>query len=375
MAGLSVQGRFFLSGRRVLISQKKQLPMKIMDLFLTVAVLLLFSACEKKDFSLSSDKKEEVTIVYGLLNPDANLQYIKIYKGFLTDGNVYDAVKDARYYAYADSIEVYVEEYNGQKLVRILAFDTTTRVLKDSGLFAYPGQILYTAQFKINKNYRYVLNVKNKFSQKVITAETDIVGDVYVTYPPLNMSKEISFPESDLRIKYKNREGVYPSCYEAYYYFYYSEVMADSSTIQREPVIWYVGKDFSATPRMNIPYNGETFYRKIAEKISLTDSRNVLSRHTDSIVLYLYKGGNDLYKYISSNTVGTGLNQEKKLYTNLHSYTTAADRADDKEDKLCAGIFSSRGIMRVTFRDLAIVSRDSLFQGRHTGHLKFTDVY
>lgn len=349
--------------------------MKILNVFFTAVMLCLLLACEKKDFSVNSDKKEEVTIVYGLLNPDVRQQYIKIYKGFLTEGNVYEAVKDPSNYSYADSIDVAIEEYNGQKLLRCIAFDTTTSLPKDSGLFAYPGQIVYTAQIKLNKNYRYVLNIKNRYSQKIITAETDIVGDVFVTYPPLNMSKEISFPENDLRLKYKQREGVNPSCYEAYYFYYYTEVMADGSSIQQEPVVWYIGKDFSATPRMTIPYKGETFYQKIAEKIALTDSKDVKSRHTDSIVLYLYKGGENLYKYISASTVGTGLNQERLRYTNIHSYATPADRAANREDHLATGIFSSKGIMRVTFRDLAIVSRDSLFKGRFTGHLKFTDVY
>lgn len=349
--------------------------MKYLHLYLMGAMLVLFSSCEKKDFNVNTDKKEEVTVVYGLLNPDVRQQYIKIYKGFLTEGNVYDAVKDPGYYSYADSIDVYVEEYNGQKLIRSIAFDTTTSVPKDSGLFAYPGQILYTAQIKLNKNYRYVLNVKNRYSQKIITAETDIVGDVFVTYPPLNASKEISFPETDLHVKYKNRDGNHPACYEAYYLYYYTEVMKDGSSVQQPPIIWYVGKDFYSNPKMSIPYKGEIFYRKIAEKINLTDSRNVKSRHTDSIVLYLYKGGDDLYKYISASTVGTGLNQERMRYTNIHSYATAADRAENREDKLSMGIFSSKGIMRVTFRDLAIVSRDSLFQGRFTKRLKFTDVY
>lgn len=349
--------------------------MKIPHLFLTSILLFLFSACEKKDFSVNSDKTEEVTIVYGLLNPNVEHQYIKVYKGFLTEGNIYEEIKDGRNYSYADSIKVFVEEYNGRKLIRSIAFDTTTSVPKDSGMFAYPGQILYTAKVKLNKDYRYVLNIRNKYSQKIITAETGIVGDVYVTYPPINASKEISFPDNDLRIKYKFKEGTAPACYEAYYYYYYTEVMADGSSIQREPIVWYLGKDYSESPRMNIPYKGENFYRKIAERVSLTDSKEVKSRHTDSIVLYLYKGGSDLYKYISANTVGTGLNQERLHYTNIHSYATPSEHAEKREDHLSLGIFSSRGIMRVTFRDLAILSRDSLIQGRFTGHLKFTDVY
>ncbi len=49
--------------------------------------------------------------------------------------------------------------------------------------------------------------------------------------------------------------------------------------------------------------------------------------------------------------------------------------AAGRENRNGIGIFSSKGITRYVFRDLSIVSRDSLFYGRHTKHLKFTDIY
>ncbi|MBO7625477.1 MAG: DUF4249 family protein [Bacteroidales bacterium] len=342
-------------------------------LLYTTLFALLFTSCGKTDFSVNSPKREEVTIVYGLLDPDATVHYIKIYKGFLTEGSAYEAAKDPHYYSYLDSISVQMEEYKGEKLVRTIPFDTSTAIPKDSGLFAYPEQCLYRANAKLNTDYRYRLRIENRYTGKIVTAETELVGDIYITYPWLNSGKEITFPESDLQIKYKNRSGVSPACYEALFSYYYTEELADGSKRQGKPVDWYVGKDFNNQPRMSIPYHGESFYRKIAEGIK-TDPA-VRARHTNSIVLTLYNGGSDLLKYIQASSIGTGMNQEKIGYTNLHSYASEADWKAGMEDRNGIGIFSSKGVKKAVFRDLSIVSRDSLFYGRYTKHLKFTDVY
>ena len=336
-------------------------------------LLMSLPACEKKDFSVNSPKREEVTIVYGLLDPDAKEHYIKIYKGFLTEGNAYEAARNPRNYSYADSISVRIEEYDGEKLLRTIPFDTTTSIPKDSGLFAYPEQCLYKATAKLNPNHRYRLLIENRHTHKITIAETRLVGDIYITYPALNYSREVSFPENDLQIKYKNKSGVSPACYEAVFTYYYTEELESGGKRQGKPVVWYVGKDFNNQPKMSIPYFGETFFRRIADGIPRNDS--VKSRHTDSIVLTIYKGGADLLKYIQASSVGTGINQEKAGYTNLHSYASPENMASGIEDKNCIGIFSTKGTSRNVFRDLSITSRDSLFYGRYTKHLKFTDVY
>ena len=342
-------------------------------LLYTTAICILLTSCGKTDFSVNSPKREEVTIVYGLLDPDATVHYIKIYKGFLTEGNAYEAAKDPHYYSYLDSIEVRMEEYHGEKLVRTIPFDTSTAIPKDSGLFAYPEQCLYRANAKLNPDYRYRLHIENRYTGKIVTAETALVGDIYITYPLLNNSREITFPESYLQVKYKNKSGVSPACYEAIFSFYYTEELSDGTKRQGKPVVWYIGKDFNNQPRMAIPYQGETFYRKIAEGIKTDPAVRV--RHTDSIVLTLYKGGSDLLKYIQASSIGTGMNQEKIGYTNLHSYASTADLAAEKENRNGLGVFSSKGVKKAVFRDLSIVSRDSLFHGRYTKHLKFTDIY
>ena len=334
---------------------------------------LVFLSCEKKDFSVNSPKNEEVTVVYGLLDPDAGTHYIKIYKGFLTEGSAYDAAKDPSRYSYGDSIDVRIDEYNGSKLVRSIRFDTTTAIPKDSGLFSYPIQCLYCAKARLKPEYRYLLHIENRYSHKIIEAETQLVGDIYITYPVLNLAREISFPESDLRIKYKNKSGVPPACYEASITYHYTETLNNGNTRRGEPVVWYVGKDFYNTPRMSIPFQGETFFRKIAEGVK--DDPEVKSRHTDSIVLNLYKGADDLFKYIQASTIGTGINQEKIGYTNIRSYASPEAFAEGKSDDNGLGIFSSKGVTHAIFRDLSISSRDSLFYGRHTKHLKFTDIY
>ncbi len=339
-----------------------------------ILLLILFAACEAKEFSVNTENPKEITIVYGLLQPEETTHYLKIYKGFLTEGSVFDAAKDIHNYSYIDSIDVYLNEYKGKQLLRSILFDTTTCVPKDSGSFTYPLQILYTAQAKLDKDLHYEIVIRNRYSGKVVKAETEIVGDVLVT-KPMRYSKELNIGYNTQNIRFREAANTY--YYEASLTYYYTELLEDHSTRQGKPVLWKLGNcAFEPTAfykELNISYQGEVFYRKIAEAIA--DDPSVVSRHTDSIVLCIHTAGKDLYKYMLASSASTGLNQERLTYSNIRSYENEEAAAENKTDGNALGIFSTKGTNTVMFRDFGIVSRDSLLHGKHTKHLKFTDIY
>jgi hypothetical protein len=115
---------------------------------------------------------------------------------------------------------------------------------------------------------------------------------------------------------------------------------------------------------------GTGFFMKIAE--SIHDNANVVSRHTDSIVLEVHSAAKDWALYLKSNLPSTGVNQDKLRYSNMKAYNT-----ETGEEKYAMGIFSSRMVTAKKYNDLTVPggSRDSLFHGRFTGRLKFTDIY
>ena len=331
-------------------------------LFITMLGVICCSSCKKKDFSLNSSY-EDVTIIYALLNPDDSVHYMKIYKSFLTDSNVYDAAKDIRNYSYIDSIEVKLEEYNGTNLVQTYYFDTTTAIPKDSGVFAFPLQILYTSKIKLNRNYNYKVVVRNLYTQKITTATTKMVGDISIKYPIYypNKINNITFLPRQQQLEFTKGENI--SFCQASFYYYYTEVFKNGNRRQAAPVVFEAGESTTEI----ISYFGENLLRKIKENVKVNNE--VDHRYTDSVVLKIYTASNDLYLFLLAISASTGLNQERMEYTNVKSYSW--QDGDLEEDGNALGVVASRGVYSLMFDELSKTTNDSLLFGRFTGNLKF----
>ena len=334
-----------------------------------IAVLLflcLFASC-KKDFSVNAPY-EDFPIVLGLINIADGTHYVKIYKSFVTENNAYDAAKDIHLYSYIDSVEVYMEERNAKgTLIRKILFDTTTEIAKDAGIFAFPTQILYKTNAKLNMDYNYTLFVYNPYTQKMAHSTPIVLaGQVNIT----SAGTTLSITDRPFSFKYIPTSNAY--LYEFTVTFYYTEVLKDRTTQQGKPIVWTLGQQ----PRQgsgiatSSEASGNFFFQRIAAGIA--DNENVVSRRTDSIVLSVFTAEKDWYLYLYANRPSSGINQNRLDYTNISAYDT-----ENKEEKYALGIFSSRAITSRMFIDLTQTtgSRDSLFHGRHTGHLKFTDIY
>ncbi len=324
--------------------------------------LFLFANCNKKEFSLNGDN-EDITIVYALLNPDDTTHYIKVYKSFLSEGNIYDAAKDINNYSYIDSIEVKIEEYDKSQLIRTMYLDTTTSIPKDSGIFGFPLQILYKMDAKLSRNYTYKLVITNLYTKKTSTATTNMVGNISVKKPPYYPGKinYITFLPRQQQIELE-KEGNIALC-QAAFYFYYTEVNNQDKRKQQAPIVWKVGE--SKTDY--ISYLGENFLRKIKENIKEND--DIQYRLTDSIVLHLYTEAHDLYLYLLSISASTGLNQERLEYSNIKSFHYENNTL--VEDNNALGVFSSRGHYSLMFNEFSKNTNDSLLYGRYTRHLNF----
>ena len=110
-------------------------------------IILIISSCET-DFKVNADR-QEVTIVYGLLDQSKDRQYIKINKAFLVDGNALEMAASSNSTNYnPDSLEVKiykVKEHsfgNFDTLGYVILNDTVLE--KEAGLFSTDNNIVYT---------------------------------------------------------------------------------------------------------------------------------------------------------------------------------------------------------------------------------------
>jgi|LZCG01.1.fsa_nt_gb hypothetical protein len=162
--------------------------MKKITAFFLSALAFWLTSCET-DFDMIADY-EDITIVYGLLNQNDSIHYIKINKAFLGDGNLLDyaAIQDSN--IYPEGIEVILKEYDNSHLTRQILLDTVTIHDKNPGDFFYPDQIMYSNgtehPFYLNENYTYEVEIYNPRLDKTITGSTILVNDFSLEKPRLN---------------------------------------------------------------------------------------------------------------------------------------------------------------------------------------------
>ncbi len=345
---------------------------KIIQTGIFCTTLFYLSACQK-DFSINADC-ENFPIVYALFNIDEqdSMQYIKIYKSYLTD-NVYEGAKQLSLYSYMDSIEVSVEEYNKKDiLLRTITFDTTTSIPKDSGIFSYPTQILYAAPLKCNKDYTYKVKVFNPYTKILVEGTTNVPGVISISQPHHGLIRPtfVSITDNNFDVAFKTTDNAV--AYQIVAKYYYAEIYKDGSVIHCQPITWNIGTatttEAQVLHKMSVS-TGSGFFRAIANGVE--DNENVIRRYTDSIVFEIQAAAIDWYNYLLATKPISTINQERIAYTNIKAYNI-----ESNEEAYAIGFVSARSVSRLTFDDLLKPgSRDSLFNGRFTGHLKFSDIH
>jgi len=157
----------------------------ILSLCFGLLMVISLVSC-KPDVELTSDYKD-VTVVYGLLNPLDQYQYIKIYKGYLTKDNALVWAKDLDNISYYNDITVKLEEYYpesaGGELRTTYVLDTVMSVQKNYGVFASPTQVLYRMKKSIREGYRYRLVIENNTTGRVVTSETTTLANMAFNIP------------------------------------------------------------------------------------------------------------------------------------------------------------------------------------------------
>lgn len=343
------------------------------EIVLILLSVLTIMACQKP-FSINAEY-EDIPIVYAVFNISDSTHYIKVYKSFLTDGNVKEEAQKLSSISYIDSIDVYVEEYNSitHKLLRVVNFDTTTAIPKDSGYFLYPTQILYKGNISLNKNNYYKVKIYNPYTDKMVEGEVSVVDTVNLLYPKRNINPPIllSLPyNTDMYVEYTTAPNAY--MYFVKVYYYYTQIMLDSTMQSKGPIVWDLGSVDGTVSLKTLKTNyvkSDMFFRNIANNIK--DDSLVAKRYTDSLIIEITSMSESIYKYVLANKPSSSINQEKGIYTNLQAYNV-----NTNEKHTVYGIVGAKSITRFYYNDLATPgSRDSLFYGAHTKHLRFTDIH
>ncbi len=291
--------------------------MKLYQLF--VCILIVFSSCET-DFDVNAEW-DDVTIVYGLLDPNDEIQLIKINKAYLGAGDAIQmaSVSDSLNYTPSDlDVKLYRIKSLGfgqyDTLATVTLYDTI--VDKDDGLFSTEENIIYA--FKkpnsfYNTNSFYVLEITNLNTNYKVSSQTEIINNF--NFESLNPSFEWSFYvptlADTLRKRTKNIEWTKSTNGEIYQLdliINYLDDGKDTSLVWSQPLIEYTSGN------MSLKIKGEQFFNFLENNLSNNTTKQFLN-----LDLLMTVGTSDLNTFINVNKPFSGIVQERPVFSNINN--------------------------------------------------------
>jgi hypothetical protein len=324
---------------------------------------LIFTRCST-DVDLIAPYKE-TTVVYGLLAPTDSVQYIRVAKAYLGEGNALTmaAVNDSIYYP--DSvINVVLQRWDNNVLVDSTILVRDESIIKDPGIFSSQPNILYrTVKDPVNhsdsiyKSSIYKLRIYNKLTHNEVTSSTPVVEDIGIIIPSSNLNVTVSM-SSPLPYTVKWNSALNGKIYNLVIRFRYEEKeIAPPNNVTNKSADWtFANKELNnplVKEVMEISYMGEDFYKNLALKILPASG---IERKFLGLDFIFTIGAEEFYTYYLVNQPSLTINQSIPNFTNI---------------KNGLGIFSSRNITTLRNKQLDISSLDSLRNGQYTYNLSF----
>jgi hypothetical protein len=312
-------------------------------ILLLTAAIGIWSCSTEVDLNAPYDSK---TVVFGLLDPGLDTQWVKINRTWLGEGNnaLVAAIRDSSEYASGAFVGVVQEIQNGTVISTYALHDTLLDNKETDGIFFAPEHKAYyfatPAGLNSNSEYRVSLDFPNKVD---VEATTNIIATVVgnIIYPPIgNDNFKLNWATvSPNGTTYANQNIKWSSTanakrYEAKLRIWVKEKeYADNAQTQllEERIIsldWSLGTESPSTTNggetILLPVNGESFYRfmasrfdanpRIRRELGIWDPVVQIARSFD---LILVVANEELDTYLDINEPVTGIIQERPEYTNI----------------------------------------------------------
>ncbi len=315
--------------------------MKYLSIFSCLVLITLFSSSCDNDFNIN-DEWRDITVVYGLLDPAADTNWIRVQRAYLGESAASASYNQPDSLYYDDSeIEVLLEAYQrgadgslGNPLdTYTLVEDKTSRTLED-GVFTTDGFRLYrtTETIEEGKTYKLVVKKTNK-NHPEASSTTEIVGMQQAS----NSGFRFVLPNPNVvQARFFNgRLEWYQSnlaeIYEVDVYFYYKEVNRITGNIEHlvqkmdYATLEGVQANADGVGKLGIEGNPNDIYTLLASTLPPLKPNTL--RFFKNFSVEIWAGGEDLAKYIDLNKPTQGVNGSKPEFPDIENG---------------AGLFSSR---------------------------------
>lgn len=276
---------------------------------LSIILIFLSNSCEK-EFELFDDYKD-IAVVYGIINPQDSISYIRIEKAFLSKGDLSQCAQtpDSNLYPYLLDVKL----ISGSQKIQ---FDTITIYHKQEGIFYAPKMQVYYANTKdlLDINSPLDLIINNKETGNHISASIAIhnAKDLRILEPMYF----ISFQQDD-KVVFESIENV--STYQMVMRFHYMEQTPgepDSQVFKFTDWIFPILRSQTTlgSEVFSIPYIGRAFYDHLLQTIAATTE---LERYHGQIELMVYTTDNHFYGYNEATTPSASIVINRSVYSNI----------------------------------------------------------
>jgi hypothetical protein len=289
---------------------------KLISLFLFSAVLFSFVGC-KNDLKVSAPYKD-ITVVYGLLDQNDSVHYIRVNKAFSGNGDAYTMAKQYDSVNYpVGTIAVQIQDLSTNTTYTL---NPDSSIPMNSGAFSYPKQILYKTTALLNVNDQYKLIITNVKTGKVATGSTFLLPDVglmpsgFMNSSAFAASFDSAYP-TDIQWT-SNAQAI---IYQLGFRFFYSEIDSIKNDTVHKYVDWVfppqTAQNLTGGYQMDQKFTGQQFLQFL--KGSISPAVGTIKRIPNNIEVMFTSGSNDLNTYIQLSQPSLTVNQEKPFYTNL----------------------------------------------------------
>lgn len=298
--------------------------MKKVFFWFCLALTALLVSC-KPEVDIFADYKQ-VPVIYGLLDANADTNYIKITRGFYATEEIDQVALNPDSSDYPGKLDVRLYEYCNGDSIREIILDTITVHDKVAGAFYAPHQKLYFTDVPLhmnswNKQYSYRLRVV--LPDRILTAEAKMVGN------PGFDAQSLAVDFSRMYYYGASRPFLFhPAMNAAFYEVSMSFTFLEQRTPEADSVPrtmhWKIGSyseyDLSIAMQNSCYvfwYRSEPFYKELERLLGADTAIIGLTRFIEDypVEVIIAAGGEELRQYVYSNSGVLGAETSNNDYS------------------------------------------------------------
>jgi hypothetical protein len=320
---------------------------------------------------------KDITVVYGLLNMRDSVQFIKINKAFLGEGNAFDYAQIPDSNEYGEGDITYAKIFRKQNGIRVDSFPLRDTVLGNRlpGTFYGPEQRFYyfvenqtfslpqsQIQVYLQQDSDYEMEVEVRGQR--LRAETPIVNDfsIFATVQEPNVEVNLMSPTGGSYGSYQVRWTSSRDCkrFEVSYRFNFLEIRGQDTL--RKAVTQRVGtrvtQNSQNPEQMGLFIDGELFFSTIATVVPF--DATVDKRLFTGLDFLISVANDDFHTFLTLSEPISGIVEDRPEFTNV-------------ENGL--GIFAGRYTKNVIGKRLNPATMNELYNGPYTGNRRFCSIF